>query len=175
MSEISSSRTRRFYVDPNDEGRISIMSTLVEIDSSYPVGENACVPSTVERIESAMTYNDFFSKYLICNKPCVIGLQATENWPCRHEWVLNGAPNFELLRTLFGTWKIQRIRGRLHDADNIINIISAAQDIPLSQLLIVTESFTIRNSRMICPWKITWNIGSVTSETATLNRCRCYT
>lgn len=46
-----------------------------------------------------------------------------------------------------------------HHAVNIINVISTAQDIPLSQLPIVTESFTIRNSRMTCPWKVTWSIG----------------
>ncbi|XP_077260757.1 jumonji domain containing 4 [Temnothorax americanus] len=79
------------------------MSTLVEIDSSYPVDDDACVdPNAVERINSPVTYNDFFSRHLIGNKPCVIGLRATENWPCRREWVSNGAPNFEVLRALFG-------------------------------------------------------------------------
>jgi len=83
------------------------MSTLVEINSSSYPDEDACVFGTVERIDSAVTYNDFFYKHLICNKPCVIGLQATENWPCRREWVLRGAPNFEVLRTLFGMCKIR--------------------------------------------------------------------
>ncbi|XP_072751632.1 2-oxoglutarate and iron-dependent oxygenase JMJD4 [Anoplolepis gracilipes] len=80
------------------------MSTLIEINNSlYSFDEDTCVPDTIERIEeSTVTYNDFFSKYLIPNKPCVINFQATENWPCRRDWVLNGEPNFQVLRTLFG-------------------------------------------------------------------------
>jgi len=120
------------------------MSTLTEINSLYSIDEDTCVSNIVERIDSTVTYNDFFYKYLIHNKPCIINLQATENWPCRREWVLDGAPNFEVLRTLFGMWKITELYC------TIINIISIAQDIPLSQLVIVTENFTTRNSRMIC-------------------------
>ncbi|EFN85605.1 JmjC domain-containing protein 4 [Harpegnathos saltator] len=79
------------------------MSTFIEIDSSLcPVNEDACVPNTIERIDSTVTYNDFFSEYLIRNRPCIISSQATENWPCRREWVLEDAPNFEMLRTSFG-------------------------------------------------------------------------
>lgn len=85
------------------------MSTLIEINDSclYSFDEDSRVPDTIERIEeSKVTYNDFFSKYLICNKPCIVNSQATENWACRRDWVLNDAPNFEVLRTLFGMWEI---------------------------------------------------------------------
>ncbi|EGI70634.1 PREDICTED: jmjC domain-containing protein 4 [Acromyrmex echinatior] len=78
------------------------MSTLIEISSGSYLNEDDCVTTMIERIDSTVTYNDFFSKYLMCNKPCVISFQAIKNWPCRHEWVLNGAPNFEMLRKLFG-------------------------------------------------------------------------
>ncbi|XP_011685344.1 PREDICTED: jmjC domain-containing protein 4 isoform X2 [Wasmannia auropunctata] len=79
------------------------MSTLVEIDSSsYPDVDMCGTVEQVERIDSTVTYNEFFTKYLLCNKPCVISSQAIENWPCSREWVLNDAPNFEVLRTLFG-------------------------------------------------------------------------
>lgn len=141
------------------------MSTLTEINSLYFIDEDTCVSNIVERVDSTVTYNDFFSKYLIRNKPCIISLQATENWPCRREWVLDGAPNFEVLRTLFGMWKITEL------CHTIVNIISIAQDIPLSQLAIVTESFTTRNSRMICAWKLIWNIGSNISKTVMPKQC----
>ncbi|XP_020279195.1 jmjC domain-containing protein 4 [Pseudomyrmex gracilis] len=78
------------------------MSTVIEIDdSSHPVEEDGRVIVTIDRIDLRVTYNDFFSEYMIRNKPCVINLEATENWPCRREWVLDGAPNFEALRSLF--------------------------------------------------------------------------
>lgn len=141
------------------------MSTLTEINSIYSIDGDTCVSNIVERIDSTVTYNDFFSKYLIRNKPCIINLQSTENWPCRREWVLNGAPNFEVLRTLFGMWKVIELYR------TIINVISIAQDIPLSQLAIVGESFTIRNSRMTCAWKTIWNIGSNINKTVMPKRC----
>ncbi|EZA49639.1 hypothetical protein DMN91_006417 [Ooceraea biroi] len=79
------------------------MSTPIEIDNNlHPVDEDACAQNTIDRIDSTVTYNDFFSKYLIPNRPCIISSQATESWPCRREWVLDGAPNFNVLRTLFG-------------------------------------------------------------------------
>lgn len=80
------------------------MSTLIEInDGLSSSDEDTHVPNTVEKIEeSTVTYNDFFSKYLIYNQPCVFNSHATENWPCRRNWVLNDTPNFEVLRTLFG-------------------------------------------------------------------------
>jgi len=124
------------------------MSTFIEInDSLYSVDEDTCVPNTIERIDPTVTYNEFFSKYLIPNKPCIINSQATENWPCRHEWVSDGIPNFNILRTLFGMCR----DSNRNSYDEIINVIFIAQDTLLSQLLIVIENFTTRNSRMICP------------------------
>lgn len=79
------------------------MSTLIEINSSSKsIDENTSIPKAIERIDCTVTYDYFFSNYLITNKPCIINLQATESWPCRHQWVLDNAPNFKVLRTLFG-------------------------------------------------------------------------
>ncbi|XP_014481072.1 PREDICTED: jmjC domain-containing protein 4 [Dinoponera quadriceps] len=79
------------------------MSMCIEINSSLcSVDEDVCVSNTIERVDPAtVTYNDFFSEYLIRNRPCVVGSQATANWPCRREWVLEDAPNFEALRASF--------------------------------------------------------------------------
>lgn len=87
----------------NDDDQSLVMSTIIEIDSSHPVEKNSRVIDTIDRIDLKVTYNDFFSEYLTRNKPCVIDLEATENWPCRRQWVLDGAPNFEALNSLFGT------------------------------------------------------------------------
>lgn len=133
------------------------MSTLIEINNDVQSSNevSSYVPSaTIERIDSLVTYNEFFSKYLLANKPCIVDSQVTKDWPCRWEWVQDGAPNFNALRTLFGMSQLQE-----GSHNTAINVPSIAQDIPLSQSPIVTGSFTIPNSRMTCRWKITWSIG----------------
>lgn len=55
------------------------------------------------------SYNDFFCKYLIPNKPCIIQSNATKNWFCRNNWVKNEAPNFQLLQELFGKFNKKKI------------------------------------------------------------------
>lgn len=91
----------------DDETRV--MSTLIEIDSSLRpvVAEDArgSDATTIERLDSTVTYNDFFAKHLTLNKPCVVDPRATEDWPCRRDWVLDGAPGFEALRMSFGRWR----------------------------------------------------------------------
>lgn len=52
------------------------------------------------------SYNAFFSKYLISNKPCIIQSNVTKNWLCRNNWILNETPNFPLLHELFGKFSI---------------------------------------------------------------------
>lgn len=80
------------------------MSMFFEIDSLCSIDEDVYTPNTIERVDSAVTYSEFFTKYLACNRPCIIGSQATENWPCKREWVIEDAPNFEVLRKSFGRW-----------------------------------------------------------------------
>ena len=50
----------------------------------------------------SIPYKVFFQNYLLPNKPCIFSSSLTKNWPCRRDWVCGGAPNFAVLRTLFG-------------------------------------------------------------------------
>ena len=50
----------------------------------------------------SISYKLFFQNYLLPNKPCIFSSNLTKNWPCRRDWVCEGAPNFDVLRTLFG-------------------------------------------------------------------------
>ena len=50
----------------------------------------------------SISYKLFFQNYLLPNKPCIFSSSLTKDWPCRRDWVCEGAPNFAVLRTLFG-------------------------------------------------------------------------
>lgn len=56
------------------------------------------------RINDAITYNDFFTQYLIKNEPCVFRSGITNQWPCVNNWVFNNAPNFKHLKKLYGNF-----------------------------------------------------------------------
>ena len=40
----------------------------------------------IDYIEKPITYQEFFTEYLLGNKPCVFGSWATNNWRSRAEW-----------------------------------------------------------------------------------------
>ena len=44
----------------------------------------------IDNISSKISYLNFFSNYLVPNRPCVFGSWLTDNWKCRKEWVLSG-------------------------------------------------------------------------------------
>ena len=76
----------------------------IEIDDSINIStnsESSCVLDSPINADE-ISYNDFFLKYLIANKPCIIQSNATKNWPCRKDWIQNDAPNFNFLKKLFG-------------------------------------------------------------------------
>ncbi|XP_033228054.1 2-oxoglutarate and iron-dependent oxygenase JMJD4 isoform X2 [Belonocnema kinseyi] len=78
------------------------MSNIEIVDSNISTNsEKSCVFDSSINIDE-ISYNDFFSNYLIANKPCIIQSNATKNWPCKKDWIQNGAPNFTLLKQLFG-------------------------------------------------------------------------
>ncbi|XP_015600506.1 jmjC domain-containing protein 4 [Cephus cinctus] len=55
-------------------------------------------------LDPGLTYNEFFWKCLRANRPCLFRSGLMENWPSKKRWRMpENAPNFELLRELFGT------------------------------------------------------------------------
>lgn len=58
----------------------------------------------VDWVDSNITYEEFFEKYLIGNKPCIISQEMTKNWKSVQNWVdsKNGKPNFNYLKENFG-------------------------------------------------------------------------
>lgn len=56
----------------------------------------------VDRIDN-ISYQCFFTDYLLNNKPCIIKHLETETWKSRHDWVTSdGLPNFDFLTKQFG-------------------------------------------------------------------------
>ena len=77
--------------------------TTIEIDDIKISPDSKPCSEFISSINSdEISYNDFFSKYLIDNEPCIIKSSAIKNWPCTTSWIQDGAPNFELLKELFG-------------------------------------------------------------------------
>ena len=56
----------------------------------------------IDYIEEPITYQNFFTEYLLRNKPCVLGSWATDSWKSRAEWVKNNEPNLDYLVEKFG-------------------------------------------------------------------------
>lgn len=81
-----------------------IMLKVIEITRNDVPSNAKHLPTieSVRRVDHKLTYNEFFHTFLINNEPCIIDTAITESWPCRREWVLKDAPNFELLGRLFG-------------------------------------------------------------------------
>ncbi|KAJ2384333.1 hypothetical protein GGI23_006953 [Coemansia sp. RSA 2559] len=46
---------------------------------------------------------EFAQTYLHGNRPVVLGASFTQHWRARHEWVIDGKPNFARLRELYGS------------------------------------------------------------------------
>jgi hypothetical protein len=58
---------------------------------------------SIEYITEPISYWEFFSRFLVPNKPCVFGPAVTKDWLCRKEWVTtDGKPDFDLLKENFG-------------------------------------------------------------------------
>ncbi|XP_012274653.1 jmjC domain-containing protein 4 [Orussus abietinus] len=76
----------------------------IEIEDIKPVTCNKANHTLDLEIHTShvLTYNEFFFKYLIGNKPCVIDSKITDDWASRSNFTLNDAPNFEFLRRVFG-------------------------------------------------------------------------
>lgn len=57
---------------------------------------------TIDYVKN-ITYETFFTNYLMLNKPCIIALKDTKLWKSTLEWAVDGKPNFEFLEQEFGS------------------------------------------------------------------------
>lgn len=77
---------------------------LIEINKNLTASleENEIKQSCDEKSNPSMSYNYFFSQYLLINRPCVFQADITNAWPCAQQWKLKNAPNFKRLKQLYG-------------------------------------------------------------------------
>uniref|UniRef100_A0A023G8U6 Jumonji domain-containing protein 4 n=1 Tax=Amblyomma triste TaxID=251400 RepID=A0A023G8U6_AMBTT len=69
---------------------------------TYPLDshENVC---KVDYLGADVSYDEFFMRYALANKPCILSSHHTSDWKSRHEWVdSTGRPNLEFLKSAFG-------------------------------------------------------------------------
>ena len=60
---------------------------------------------TIDYVKDLISYEEFFLRYLLPNKPCILTPQVTQLWKSRTEWVTHdGKPNFEFLEKNFGSY-----------------------------------------------------------------------
>ncbi|XP_071490381.1 2-oxoglutarate and iron-dependent oxygenase JMJD4-like [Diadema antillarum] len=58
----------------------------------------------VEVIQDPISYDDFFRRFLLPNKPCLLGGNVIQHWRSINEWVQpNGTPDFDFLERQFGS------------------------------------------------------------------------
>ena len=54
-------------------------------------------------LDQCLSYEEFFFRFLLPNKPCVLSPKATQNWQSCKDWVCkDGKPNTEFLHQHFG-------------------------------------------------------------------------
>ena len=54
-------------------------------------------------IDKIPSYDEVFNNILLKNQLCIIGPDATSEWPCRRLWVTpEGSPNFDYISDNFG-------------------------------------------------------------------------
>ena len=58
----------------------------------------------IDYIAEPITYQDFFTRYLQTNRPCIFGPWATETWKSRSEWIYDDKPNLSYLSDTFGEY-----------------------------------------------------------------------
>ncbi|XP_017889963.1 jmjC domain-containing protein 4 [Ceratina calcarata] len=75
----------------------------LEIQNRRPSGEeNETLIECIDYLDPSISYDEFFAKYLMENRPCIFKSSITENWSCKRQWNLDGAPDFDVLDILFG-------------------------------------------------------------------------
>lgn len=66
------------------------------------INKSTAIIDWIDYVDPSITYDEFFSKYLMENKPCIFKSNITEKWSCKRQWNLDGAPDFDVLDILFG-------------------------------------------------------------------------
>lgn len=80
------------------------MPKVFELDYKTPPTQKAtCHVDTIDRLKPTISYNDFYTNYLIQNKPCIFDASVTANWSCRRQWSLSGVIDFDALSLMFGS------------------------------------------------------------------------
>lgn len=54
-------------------------------------------------INNEVCYSEFYDKYLIMNRPCLLSKTHTESWLSRKLWAENELPSWENLLDSYGT------------------------------------------------------------------------
>lgn len=75
---------------------LDIQSRRLSINKQYIAFES------VEPVTDTLSYDEFFTRYLVPNRPCIFTSRTTEKWSCRRQWVLDGTPDIDALSLLFG-------------------------------------------------------------------------
>ncbi|XP_041376873.1 uncharacterized protein LOC121389344 [Gigantopelta aegis] len=73
------------------------------ISSLRDEGVGEIIGGGIPHLDGCPSYEEFFLRFLLPNKPCVLSSEATAKWQSRREWVCkDGKPDFEFLRQHFG-------------------------------------------------------------------------
>jgi hypothetical protein len=56
----------------------------------------------VDVINKEICYSEFYEKYLVNNRICLLSKLFTDSWPCRKQWVESEAPNWDNLLENYG-------------------------------------------------------------------------
>lgn len=57
----------------------------------------------IDHIDQPISYQEFFEKYMLPNRACVLGSWATADWRSRRDWVTTeGRPCLDFLKSQFG-------------------------------------------------------------------------
>ena len=67
----------------------------------------------IDVLEKHLCYSEFYHRYLVANKPCLLSELWTESWPCRKLWVKNGQPDWEFLKRNYGNQSLNHWRSGL--------------------------------------------------------------
>lgn len=98
----------------------------LEIQSGrLTVNKKTAVVDWIDYVDPSITYDEFFSKYLAENKPCIFKSSITENWSCKRQWSLDDAPDFDVLDISFGKQMIN------HTFTHFVNYSLLIEDDPL--------------------------------------------
>lgn len=92
-------------------GHISEETVIKSLQQIQKIDEEKRNHYAVDYVEEEISYDEFYSKYLLLNRPCVLGKWATKKWKSIRLWtscsteeaVSVNCPNFLYLKETFGS------------------------------------------------------------------------